>query len=91
MGLAYDLVVASVVTIVAVVVHLMMVELISPGTILWETATTGTENLNGTQRVSFWFEIMVLWVPLIGIGGVWLWTVVKAYKRQVQTAVRPPT
>lgn len=91
MGLAYDLTVASVVTIIAVVVHFLGIELVAPGTPLWEMATTGTSNLSGTAKASLWFEIFVVWIPMIGIGGVWLWTVVKAYKRQVQTAVRPPT
>lgn len=91
MGLAYDLVVASVVTIIAVVVHFLGVELVAPGTAMWDMATTGTENLGGTAKAGLWFEIFAVWVPMIGIAGVWLWTVVKAYKRQVQTAVRPPT
>lgn len=91
MGLAYDLVVASVVTIIAIVVHFIGVELVAPGTAMWDMATTGTANLDGTAKATLWFEIFVVWVPLIGMAGVWSWTVVKAYRRQVQTAIRPPT
>ena len=91
MGLAYDLVVASIVTIIAVVVHFLGVELVAPGTPLWDMATTGTSNLGGTAKASLWFQTFVVWIPLIGMGGVWVWTVVKVYKRQVQTAMRPPS
>ena len=92
MGFAYDLVVASVVTIIAIVVHFLGVELVAPGTTLWDmTAAYSGGELSVMSNISLWFEVLVVYIPLIAIGGVWLWTVVKTYKRQVQTAVRPPT
>lgn len=90
MGLAYDLTVASVVTIIAIVIHLIGIELVAPGAPLYEMAATGTSNLGGADKANFWFQIFVVYIPLIAIGGVWVWTIIKSYKRQVQTAVRPP-
>jgi len=91
MGLAYDLVVASVITMIAVVIHFIGIELVAPGTPLFDMAVENAANLDGAAKASLWFQIFVVWIPMIGIGGIWLWTVIKAYKRQVQTAVRPPS
>ena len=83
---AYDYTTASVVTIIAIVMHYIMIEMVAPGTGIWDLATTGTEVLNGQARAGQWFEIIVLWVPLIGIAGVWAWAFVREWRRQVQTA-----
>jgi len=91
MGLAYDLVVASVITIIAIVIHLIGIELVGPSTPLFEMAVEEASNLGGAAKANLWFEIFAVWIPLIAIAGIWLWTVIKAYKRQVQTAVRPPS
>lgn len=92
MSYAYDLTVATVITIISIIVHLMSVELFAPGTPLWDVATDGTAVMNGTARASFWFEIFAVWVPLAAIAGIWLWVMVRLYRRQAITAVsrRPP-
>lgn len=88
MSYAYDLTVASVITIIAAIVHFMSVELFAPGSTLWGVATDGTAVLNGTARAAFWFEILAVWVPMGAIVGIWLWVMVRIYKRQAITGVQ---
>lgn len=88
MSRAYDLTVASVLTIIAVVIHLMGVELFAPTGVLYGIATDGTEVFNGTARATLWFEIITVWAPLATTGTGWLWVLIREYRRQVQTAVR---
>lgn len=85
---AFDFTVVSVVYIVAVIIHLMAVELMAPGTPLYVVGTTGTEAMNGQQWADQTFMILSTWVPLIGFAGITAWAVVREYRRQAVTAVR---
>jgi hypothetical protein len=89
MGTAYDLVISGTITIMMFVFHRVGVELFAPGSALWETATRGTAAMSGEQHASTLFQVIVVWMPLLFIGAVWAWTMVRAYKRQIQTAARP--
>lgn len=68
--------------------HMMAVELFASGSILYNLATDGTGNLNGTARATLWYEILAVWMPLAAIGGISLWSMVREYRRRVQTVVR---
>lgn len=82
---AYDFVVAGVITIIAAIIHRISVALFAPDGALWAIATDGTGVFSGTQRAALWFEILTVWVPLLMIGGIWAWALVREYRRQRQT------
>lgn len=93
MSRSYDFLVAGIVTLVAIAMHRMLVGLVAPGTGLWDVATTGTSAFNGTANAAFWFEIGVVWIPVIGVAGVWAWVLIREFRRQVATGAgiaRPP-
>lgn len=85
MSRPFDFTVASVVTIVAVVVHRMGVELLAPGTPLYETATDGTQNVNGPEFADFVWQAVSIWIPLIAVFGILAWAVLREYRRQAVT------
>jgi hypothetical protein len=66
----------------------MSIELFQPGGVLWNVATDGTQNLNGTQRAYLWFQILAVWMPLGSSLGIVAWATVREYRRSVQTAAR---
>jgi len=86
MTLAYDLVRTGVLVIIAAVVHRMAVELFSPDGVLYGVATSGTSNVQGTYHANLWYQILAIWVPLAVMGFAVLYTLVRVYRRQVQTA-----
>lgn len=85
MTLAYDIVVAGILAIVAVIIHVIGVELFAPGTALYQTASQAT-NLNGAERASFWSEFFVVWLPIAIAGTGPAWVFIRAYRRQAITA-----
>lgn len=85
---SYDFVVATVVTLVAIVWHRIAVDAIAPDASLYETVSSLAVSggpLNVGTRISFWFEIGVIWIPLIAIGAIWLYVFVREFRRQVAT------
>lgn len=87
MSRAFDFVLVGIIYIIAAVIHLMAIELLAPGTPLYETASTAT-NLNGAERAQLWYEIVAIWVPLIAMGGITAYAVMREYRRQAVTAVQ---
>lgn len=88
MSRAFDFTVIGVIISVAVVVHLIGVNLFIPGTPLYEIATDGTEAMNGQQRADMWAQALVIWVPLLSSGGIISWGFIREYRRQATTAAR---
>lgn len=84
---AYDFTVVAVIYVMAVIIHLMAVELFVPGGPLYSLATTGTETMNGQAWADQTYMILSTWVPLISFGGITAWAVVREYKRQAATAI----
>lgn len=82
----FDFTVIGVVSIISSVIHLMAVELFAPESPLHEVAS-GATNLDGATRADLWFEILSIWVPLLAIGGILAWGMVREYRRQVSTAM----
>ncbi len=90
MSRAFDFVVVGVIWIVAIVVHMIGIELFAPGTPLYEIAVDGTAAMNGGERADLWHEILTVWVPLLAMGGISAWAMVREYRRQAVTAARAP-
>lgn len=89
MSRAFDFVVVGVIWVIALVIHLIGVELFAPGSPLFEIATSGTGTMNGTERAEQWHQIIAVWVPLLAAGGISAWAFVREYRRQAVTARQP--
>ena len=89
MSRAFDFVVVGVIFVIAVMIHLMGVNLFAPGSPLHTIASTGTETMNGAERADLWHEMLTIWVPLLSVAGISAWAFVREYRRQAATAVRP--
>lgn len=87
MSRAFDFVVLGVIYIIAVVIHLMGVELFAPGTPLHGFASQAV-NLGGAEKADLWYQIIALWAPLLSVGGITMWAFFREYRRQAVTAVR---
>lgn len=85
---AFDFTVVAIVYVVAVIIHLMAVELMAPGTPLYEMAVTDTAAMNGQEWADQTYMILSTWVPLMAFGGITAWAVIREYRRQAVTAVR---
>lgn len=86
MSRAFNFVAVMVVYIISGLIHYLSTELFNPDGVLYGIAANGTQAMNGAARAQFWFEILSVWVPLMAIGGITAWAVVKEFKRQTQTA-----
>lgn len=87
MSRAFDITVASVVSLISAIIHLMSVELFAPESPLYEVATSAT-HFQAQQRADLWFQILSIWVPLIAFGGIWVWAFIREYRRSASTAAR---
>ena len=88
MSRAYDIVVMGVITIIAAVIHRTAVELFAPESPLHKIASDGTQAMQGGARADLWFQILGIWVPLLAIGGIYAYGLIREYRRQVSTATR---
>jgi uncharacterized membrane protein len=90
MSTAYDLVVGTVLSIIAMIIHRLGAELFAPDKPLYAIATDGTAVLNGASRVELWYQTLTIWMPILVIGGAWTYVMIRIYRRQVRTAVGRP-
>lgn len=88
MSRAFDLTVMTVIYVVAIIVHLMGVQLFAPSSPLHVLASSGTGAMDGAARADLWYEMLSLWVPLIAMVGITAWSIIREYRRQAITAVR---
>lgn len=86
MTMAGDIVVSSILTIFAIIIHRISAELFNQQTALYGIATEGTEVFHGPERAAFIADVLIIWVPMLIIGFAWTWAALKAYKRQTMTA-----
>jgi len=84
---AFDFVVVSVIYLIAIIIHLMGIELFAPGSPLHVLASDGTSNMNGAARADLWCQIITMWVPLFAIGGISAYAFIREYRRQVGQVV----
>lgn len=89
MSRAYDFVVVSVVTIISVVVNRMGIELLQPGSVLYDIATDGTQNVGGPAFAEIVWQSVTVWIPIMSIAGILAWAMLREYRRQAVTARRP--
>lgn len=87
MSRAFDFTVVGVVWVVAIVVHMIGLNLFAPGTPLYEMAE-GATALDGAEKAHLWFQILAIWMPLISGAGITAWAVLREYRRQAVTAVQ---
>jgi len=89
MSTAFDITVATVISIIAIVIHRVGTELFAPNKPLHEIASDGTAVLQGASRVDLWYQTLTIWIPILVIAGAWSYAFIRLYKRQVRTAARP--
>jgi len=89
MSTAFDITVATVISIIAIVIHRVGTELFAPNKPLHEIASDGTAVLSGASRVDLWYQTLTIWVPILVIAGSWIYVMIRIYRRQVRTAARP--
>lgn len=77
---AYDITLATTVTIIAIAWHRISIELFAPTTPLYQAGESAT-NLNGGQLAAQWFEIGTVWLPVIVVCGIWTWVLMRAFRR----------
>lgn len=82
--------VVGTVTIIAVVIHRIGIELFAPESGLHEIASVGTQAMNGAARADLWFQILSIWVPLGAFTGIIAWSLIREYRRTVSTAAQRP-
>jgi len=82
---AFNFVIATVLTLISIVVHRIAVTLFAPGSTLYGIAASAS-HFNASSKAWLWFQIIAIWVPLLAIGGIWLWVLVREFRRQVTTA-----
>lgn len=90
MSRIFDYTVVSVVTVIAVVINRIALELLQPGSPLYAIATDGTGNVNGTAWADMVYQAVAIWVPIIAIAGILAWALLQEYRRQAVTSVRRP-
>jgi len=88
MTTAFDFTVATVISIIAIVIHRLSLTLFAPGQVLYSIAADAS-TLGGSGRAWLWFQIISIWAPLLVTGAIWLWVAVRLYKRQITTAATP--
>lgn len=88
MSRAYDFTIVAVVTLVAVVMNRISLELLQPGSALYNVATTGTDALGGTEFANFVWQACAIWIPLLCVIGIMAWAMLREYRRQAVTATR---
>jgi hypothetical protein len=86
---AFDFTVVAVVVIVSILVNRMALELLQPGTVLYQVATDGTSNVGGKEFADFVWQAVGIYVPLISSFGIMAWATLREYRRQAVTAAQP--
>lgn len=87
--MAYDIVVAGVLSIFALVIHRINVELFNTESGLYEIAAEGTEVFGGAEKAAFMSDFLIIWLPLLIFGFAWVYAGVKIYRRQAVSARQP--
>lgn len=85
----FDFTIVSVTWIICVVIHRISLELLQPGSPLYQVATDGTGNVNGQQFADFVWQAMAIYIPLIVGAGILAWAMLREYRRQAVTTAQP--
>lgn len=86
-----DIAFASVVTVVAAVVVLVVGAVNAPVADVVQNSGQDLSKYSGDRFINNSFTILGTWVPLLGAGGAWTIVAVRQYRRQrVGSVTRPP-
>jgi hypothetical protein len=85
---AFDFTLVGVITTISIVIHRVGLTLFAPGQPLYDVAADAT-TLGGSARAFLWFQIIVIWAPLLTIACIWLWAMIREFRRQVTTSATP--
>ena len=85
MSLVSDLAMAALIMSFIAMFQYFMIELIAPGTQLYQLAA-GAEHWNGAEHAQFYYEVVILWSPLIGYFTSLAFPFVRAYRRDLRSA-----
>lgn len=81
-----DLVGSGLVIGIIIVFQYFMIRVIGPDTMLFEMASSANR-VNGAAHANFWFELVVLWIPLIGHFTALALPFVRNYRTNLQSGV----
>lgn len=87
MTLYNDIAASGTLIAIIIVYQYFMIIVIGPDTILYDKAA-GTSMVNGTKHAQFWFEIAVLWAPLIGHVVALVFPFTRNYRQSLRSGVR---
>jgi len=79
-------IIIGVVYTISVIIHLMAATLFEPGGVLYRGAVSA-EHFNGEYLAEQWYDVLVIWAPVLSVAGVTMWGIVNEYRRQTQTAL----
>lgn len=85
MSLVSDLAMAALIMSFIAMFQFFMIEIIAPGTQLYQLAA-GAEEWNGAEHAQFYYEVVILWAPLIGYFTCLSFPFVRAYRRDLASA-----
>jgi len=85
MSRVFDYTVSGVIAIISVIIHRVGVELFAPESPLHDVASRAT-TLGGAEKADLWFQILGIWVPMLGLGFAMAYLLMREYRRQVSTA-----
>lgn len=84
MSRIYDFTLIGVITLISFIVHTVAIELFGPQSSLHKTVAQAG-SFSAASRTDLWFEIIAVWAPMIAIGGIICWAVIREWRRQVTT------
>lgn len=81
-----DIVGSGLVIGIIIIFQYFMIQIIGPDTMLFEMASSASR-VNGARHANFWFELVVLWLPLVGHGTAFAFPFVRNYRTDLQSGV----
>lgn len=85
----FDYTIVAVIWVIAVVINRLALELLQPGSPLYEIATDGTENVGGPAFAEIVWQAVAIYIPLIAGAGILSWALLREYRRQAVGTRRP--
>lgn len=89
MSRLYDYVLIGVVSLISYIIHTIGIVLFAPESELHEIASDAVV-FGGAEKADLWYQALAIWVPLIAVGGIVVYAVLREYRRQARTAAVAP-
>lgn len=87
MSLLRDITASAILIASIVIYQYLLIMIVAPDTQLYELAA-GASQVNGSSHAQFWFEIAVLWGPLIGYAVALAFPFTRNYRQSLRAGVR---